>query len=67
MRCFSVIEGVWHGQEALRYDVVSKIIRGLNERQMLDGFNQGHFREIFQGFQYEKMNEISGDRGVMRK
>ena len=32
---FSGIEGIWHGKEALMYDVVSKMIRKLNGRQIV--------------------------------
>ena len=39
-----------------------QIIEGLNGRQILGGFNQSQIRELLQGFKYEIMNEVGGDR-----
>ena len=44
-----VIEGMWHGKEALRDDVVSKMIEVLYGRQILGGFNHNQSRG-FSGF-----------------
>ena len=40
-----------------------QIIEELDGRQILGGFNQSQIREIFQGFKYEIMNYIAGDKG----
>ena len=61
---FSVIEGIWCSRDDLGYYVVSKIIEGFNVRQRLGRFNQNQVREIFQGFRYEIMNYIGGERGI---
>ena len=63
MSIFYGIEGVWYDKEALRDNVVSIIIVDLNGRQKLSGFNQNQIMEIFQGFWYEIMNNIDGNRG----
>ena len=43
--------------------MVSKMIDELNGRHILGGLNHNQIREIFQGFQYEIMSEIDGERG----
>ena len=61
VRILSVIQGIWVGWEDLRYVVVSKMIEYLNLREILGGFNKSQMRDIFQGFQYEIMDDIGGE------
>ena len=46
----SIIKGIKYCQEYLTYDVVSKIIEGLNSRQISVRFNKNQIRDILQGF-----------------
>ena len=41
--------------------MVSKMIEYLNLREILGGFNKSQMRDIFQGFQYEIMDDIGGE------
>ena len=64
---FFRIEGVHDVQYYLRDDVVLKMIRELNGRKILVGFDQGKIRDILQGFQYKIMKEIGGNSGGRRR
>ena len=59
----SGIEGIRREKEALRDDVVSKIMEKLDRRGALGRFGQNQMRDILQGFRDEIMNEIGGVRG----
>ena len=60
------IEGIWSGQESIKYDVVKKMIEDLDARGTLDGLNQNQTRRVLNAFRYEVMNGIVGKR-VRRK
>ena len=45
----SVVEGIWNYKEALRYDLVFKMIEELDGIHKLDGFDQVQIRDIFRG------------------
>ena len=47
---FYGIEEIWHGKEAMRDDVVLKMIDDLNEIQRLYEFNQNQIWKILKGF-----------------
>ena len=40
---------IWHGKEALRGDLVLKMVEELDGIQKLGGFDQGQIKEIFGG------------------
>ena len=46
----SVIEDIWNGKEALRDDMVSKIIQDLYGRHRLGGFDHYKIGDILPGF-----------------
>ena len=50
VRILSRIKGIQNWRYDLRDDVVSKMIAEMNERQILDGFNQNQIRDILQRF-----------------
>ena len=47
--------------------MVSKIIKDLDMMGVLGGFNQNQVRDIFQGFFYDVMDAIGGERGSRKR
>ena len=60
VRILSGTEQFWCGKEALKYDVVSKMIEELNGIQILGKFNHNKIRDILQGFWDKITNKIGG-------
>ena len=50
MIILSIIKVIWHWKESLRDDLVSKMIKGLNGRQILAGFTKNQIGDFYRGF-----------------